>query len=102
MFLLAQPRKQGPVGIGEAVGIKPLRIPNMSSLSMRELLEAVHISVTNSFLEPARFPVHFRFPQQDSHHQLEKTVAKFDEAAKFLTNLLRKARSSSLVQSAHS
>lgn len=39
------------------------------------------------FLEPEDGSVHLWRPQQDSHHNLEKTVAKFEEACKFARQL---------------
>ena len=60
----------------------------MTTLSMRELLEAgAHFGHQTRFWSPKNGTVHFRFPQQDSHHQSRKTVEGFNDAAKFLTDL---------------
>lgn len=60
----------------------------MSSLSMRELLEAgAHFGHQTRFWSPKMSQYIFGSRNKIHIINLEKTVAKFDEAAKFLTNL---------------
>ena len=60
----------------------------MPSLSMRELLEAgAHFGHQTRFWSPKMSQYIFGSRNKIHIINLEKTVAKFDEAAKFLTNL---------------
>lgn len=73
----------------------------MSSLSMRELLEAgAHFGHQTRFWSPKMSQYIFGSRNKIHIINLEKTVAKFDEAAKFLTNLA--AQKGTILSSAQS